>query len=693
MKLNKNLICLGLLPLLGLSSCCGLQKQKLPEVEKHRPLTCLRIAYTDFSTPELRERVCRVFDRYGKPDEVWLDSPDGMASLTLHKKVIEDCQAFSKMLKERGIAVSFQLTSTIGHTPGRVYPEKDSFQWQKEDLLVGHDGKTVPSTCCPTSPGFSKWCNDVAAMYCKEIQPLAAFIDDDMRLHEHGPLKQTCCCKRCLDRFGKMTGRTWTQKEVYDMLESKDVQPFRRQWVELHTQIIAEFYEKIASAIHAVSPGTYVGIQNQNAKYFYSAWNFTPVFEAIKRATGRPARVRIGGGGWSDFDPSILVRKSFISGCDIDTTRESGLVDLIGYEEESYPSHIMRKHPHSKALEFALHLANGGNYLTCQTSLTWNDYDNAMGEILATFKTWNPLFLRLRELSSKYRFDGITALVQDGIIEYPAHKDFPWYVFWAVESEQLQRSSLPLRLSKVASQKGNNPGYLTWETARGISEENFKKFLRAGIVVTGNAYLELQKRGLTKDFKVKAQKHPGSWVNPVFLKGPFAGTSWVPGKADVIGFTIEKDSKAEALMQLSPKNKTVTAWRLETPEGKIAVIGTPGDFNRNLSHLALDFHRDMFDWVGKKPVSVRLENAAAVVLMPLADENGRIRAVSILNTGTGTEKKLKLRIRRPYSAKAQWYQVDKDAVKVCGKMVDKKDECVFTLPELGSWQFALLELK
>ena len=161
-----------------------------------------------------------------------------------------------------------------------------------------------------------------------------------------------------------------------------------------------------------------------------------------------------------------------------------------------------------------------------------------------------------------------------------------------------------------------------------------------------------------------------------------------------MAFTFEKDCKAESLLDFAyPKQKLSGAWRLETPAGKIAVMGCPGSFSRKISHMTLDLYRDMFDWVGRQPVSARLENAAAVVLVPLADDNGKVRAVALVNTGTGPQKALKLRVRRPYSAQAQWYQVDKDAVKVCGKMVDNKDECVFTLPELGSWQFALLELK
>ena len=694
LKMNSKVKPLGAILPVILSGCSVLTSEK--EIENkttvRQPLTCIRLYSGTYSTPAKRAQVCRVLDQYGKPEEIWLSTAAGPDSLRTHKKVLKDCAEMARELRKRNIAVSIQLSSTIGHFGGKVYTAKDAFKWTQDDLLVGHDGKTSPGICCPSSPSFVQWCVSIFAMYCKELQPLTAYVDDDMRFHEHGKMKQTCCCKRCLDRFGKMTGRKWTVKQVHDMLESKKPQPFRKQWIRLHTEIIAEFMGKIAKAVHEVAPNTYVGIQNQHAKYFYSAWSFVPVFEAIQKETGLPARVRIGGGAWNGFDPQFNARKSFITGCDIDDAKASGMVDLLGHEEENWPCTVMNKSAYVKALESALHLAVGGNYLTYQSGDLWNDYESTMGELLSMIREWTPLFKRLRELSCKYKKDGITALVQNGITEQPAHKEFSWYVFWAQESEQMRLNSLPLFLSKVASDKGGNPGYLTWETARGIREETFKKFLRSGIVMTGNAYLELQKRGLTKDFKVTGSAYSRT-KRAVFLKGPHAGIHWFWGGENAVAFSFEKDCKAEALMAYYKAPNKTAVWRLETPEGKIAVVGCPGDFNQNLSHLALDLYRDLFDWVGKNPVSVRLENPAPIILIPLSDENGKVRAVSLLNTGAAPGKNLRLQVRRSFGEKALWFQTGKKTVEVTGTADTSGDSCTFELPELGSWQFALLELQ
>jgi len=672
---------------------CVQATSKIEEQNKmsRLPLTTLRLFWNAYDTPEKRARVCRLLDQYGKPDEIWLSTTAGVSSLSSHKKCLSDCVAMAKELRRRNIAVSIQLASSIGHTGAPVRPEKDAFQWKDEDLLVGHDGSSSPGVCCPASPAFLKWCADILAMYCRELQPLTAYIDDDMRMHQHGKIEQACCCKRCLERFARTTGRPWTRQQVRAMLDSRKPQPFRRQWVRQNTERMAGFYETAAKAVHAVSPGTHVGIQNQHAKIFYTCWSFVPVFEAIRRATGLPARVRIGGGCWNDFEPTQLARKGFISGCDIDDAKSCGFVDLMGNEEENWPCAVMDKNPHSKMLESAVFLAMGGNNLTFQTGDLWFDRDSTMAEILKSIQKWTPLFSRLRELSSKYRFDGATALVQPGIVEQPAHGEFPWFMFWAQESEYLHLMGIPLRLSKLASAQGENPGFLTWETARGISREDFEKFLKAGIVVTGNAYLELQKRGLTKDFKVKAKKH--AMERTVFAQGPHAGTTWLAGTTQTVSFTIAKDSPAEVLMyfQRSPRTECA-AWRLECPKGRIAVVGTPADFARNLSHLALDFYRDLFDWVGKKELSVRLENAEKVVLIPLADDEKRVRAVAVVNMGTSLLDGLVLHVRRPFSAKAEWIRAGEKTLELTGRNVPDKDTQVFALPPVEACGFALLEL-
>lgn len=693
MKNMKNIVW-ALLPLLLAAGCAQTtnQENQMNKPKSVCPLTTLRIYTRDYDTPEKRERVCKLLDKYGRIDEVWLSTAAGTQSLAVHRKTLGNCLKMAEELRKRNIAVSLQLSSTVGHFGGAVFNAPDAYKWTQDDLMVGIDGTTLPGVCCPTSPTFSAWCTDVLALYCEKLKPLAAYIDDDLRFHNLGKIEQGCCCTRCLERFSALTGRKWTREQVKQMLESPEPQPMRSMWIEVHTQALSDFCKLAMERVFAVSPDTHLGIQNQHAKVFYTCWNFAPVFAAMKTPSGLLARVRIGGGSWHDFMPSIIARKSFITSCDVDDAKECKYVDVIGHEEENWPCTVMNKSAHAKALEAAMHLAVGGNNVTFQSGNLWQDYDSTMTELLQTIKTWYPLFARLRELSEKYRFDGITALVQSGIQQKPGTPELPWYGFWAEESEKLRSSSLPLRLSKYASHRNGNPGFLTAETARCISKETLDRFLRSGVVMTGNAYLELQKLGLTKEFGVTAS--PAAWTNTArFETGRAKGATWYWGMVPSVSFEFGKNCRAEKLLTLVRDERTsVGAWRLETPKGRIAVVGCPGDFTPNLSHYALDLYRDLFDWVGPRPVSVRLEQAAPIVLVPLADANGLLRAVSVLNVGIAPRTGLRLHIRRPFGFRAAWRQAGKEPVRLDSQS-GENNSCIFTLPELGAWQFALLELE
>ena len=528
----------AILPLLLAAGCVQTTTRETGEKKTASacPLTALRIRMRDCNTPEKRQRICGMLDKYGCIDEVCLATAPGPQSLAVHRKTLDDLLKMAEELRKRNITVSLQLSGAADCFGGPVFEAQDAYKWMQDDLMVGIDGATQPGICCPTSPTFAAWCTDVLAMYCAKLKPQTACIGDDLRFHGLGRIDQGCCCVRCLERFAALTGRKWTREQVREMLVSPELQPMRLLWIELHTQIVADICRFAAERVFAVSPDTHLGIQNPHAGIFSTCWNFAPVFAVMKTPAGRPARIRIGGGTRHDFTPSSITEKSFLSTCDIDDAKEGKAVDLIGHEEENLPGAVMNKSAHARALEAAMHLAVGGSSVTFNSENLWQDPDSSATELLATVRTWHPLFARLRMLSQKYKFDGITALVQGRIQIKADPSGAPWYVLRAEESGKLRSASLPLRLSKHASRRGGSPGFLTAETARGISKETFARFLRSGVVMTGNAYLELQKLGLTEEFGVTAA--PAPWTDTArFETGELpnnVGNGWFPQTSTII---------------------------------------------------------------------------------------------------------------------------------------------------------------
>ena len=333
-----------------------------------RPLITVRtytMKYAGVDTPEKQRVLFDNLDRFGNVDEVWLSTLEGNNPMADHRKFIEDLKYTAGELRKRGILVSIQLSSCVGHF-GAPRCE-GGFPWTDDDLMVDSEGRKVDGICCLTGEPFTAWSGDVLALYCRELAIHAAFLDDDVRFHHHGPVGEGCFCRRCLERFAAMTGRKYTREELARLLNSETDSPLRHQWVAFHTQEMARFCGEVARRVHAASPDTVMGLQTCHADEFYNCWDFSPVYRAMAEATGHPARVRIGGSAWTpkapaawfDFEPFKLLYKPLISGSDASDARECGCVDLLTSEMEFCPCTVTNKSAYAYAMEAAMHLACG----------------------------------------------------------------------------------------------------------------------------------------------------------------------------------------------------------------------------------------------------------------------------------------------------------------------------------------------
>jgi len=662
-----------------------------------RPVTTLRI-YPDFyDSPEQRERILALLDRYGGIDEVWLSTLEGNEALERHRVSAAVSAELAAQLRTRNIIVSLQLTSCIGHFAAPRFDH--GFAWTDEDLMVDAGGVTVSGICCPSSPAFTAWTGDVLALYCVAIRPEVVYIDDDLRFNNHAAIRTGCFCARCLEGFSAFTGQHWTREKLAAVLSRPDPQPLRRQWIAFHAQELAEFSGTVARCVHASAPDTRLGLQTSNANVFYNGWNFLPAYRAMAAATGKPARVRIGGGAWNDFDPRLLFRKPFLSGCDADDARHSGSVDLITCELENYPCSAMSKSAYATVLEGALHLAHGCTSISVQSGSLWNNDDHVMSEFFHAIAEWRPLFERLAADARSLRFDGVNLAVTEGFAELAGHcPEVPvWTEFMASGVEALQFSGFPVRWSKVELERGELPSLITAESAQGMDEATFRRCLAAGVIVSGAGYLELQKQGLVDFTGVRAE--PAPWAEDCeLLEHPFnAGYAhsvwnWLKWDWPAVGFSLPPDSPAEALIRLragaTRHAADIGIWKFSTAAGRMAVIGVPGEFNRHFNVSSVELYRNLFDWVGKRPLSVRLKNPVSFALMPAVDGQNRFRAVTILNAGIMPRDGVGLEIRCPAGRRFFWYRPGAAAVEL--PAVIKDDLAEVRLPELGAWQLGYL---
>ena len=168
-------------------------KSRAPLAE--RPLTTVRIytmKYAGLDTPEKQKVLFDNLDRYGNVDEVWLSTLEGNNAMADHRKFIETLKYTASELRKRGILVSIQLSSCVGHFGAPLC--EDGFPWTDDDLMVDSEGRKVDGVCCLTGEAFTAWTGDVLALYCRELEIHAAFIDDDVRFHNHGAVQEDASC-------------------------------------------------------------------------------------------------------------------------------------------------------------------------------------------------------------------------------------------------------------------------------------------------------------------------------------------------------------------------------------------------------------------------------------------------------------------------------------------------------------------
>jgi len=151
------------------------------------------------------------------------------------------------MLNDMGVDVSVNPWTTTYHTGrGRhLHPGQD-FR-----LMVGETGADNGMTACPLD---EKWQNYLVEYFCwiaEELDPVALWVEDDWRLHNHGGSMGYggCFCEKCLERFSAMVGESVVREDVVAKVSQPGTpHPWRARWIELAAAALREPAEKLASA-------------------------------------------------------------------------------------------------------------------------------------------------------------------------------------------------------------------------------------------------------------------------------------------------------------------------------------------------------------------------------------------------------------------------------------------------------------
>lgn len=173
--------------------------------------------------------------------------------------------AMAKQLKvklhEQGVGLSLNPWTTTCHDDrGRKLKSGQHFT-----LMVGETGAVSSVAACPLCPNWRAYICEIFSYLASEIEPLALWVEDDWRLHNHGIDLGWggCFCELHLGCLAEKIGRTVTREQLLEnILACGEPHPWRKIWLDISRDSLLEPMVMLRQAVHEVNPSTRLGLMS-----------------------------------------------------------------------------------------------------------------------------------------------------------------------------------------------------------------------------------------------------------------------------------------------------------------------------------------------------------------------------------------------------------------------------------------------
>lgn len=135
-------------------------------------------------------------------------------------KYVEIILKAKKILAEKGITVSLNPWTTLGHYDGgRKLKEGQNF-----DLMVGHNGVQADVCVCPESESWRKYYAQMLNYYIEKIDPETLWLEDDFRLYnkqtKKGFIGLACFCDKHMQLISNALGEKVSREDFVKRLST-----------------------------------------------------------------------------------------------------------------------------------------------------------------------------------------------------------------------------------------------------------------------------------------------------------------------------------------------------------------------------------------------------------------------------------------------------------------------------------------
>ena len=530
----------------------------------------------------------------------------------------------AREVREMGYVASLEFELTIGNEDS---PECKRLPFKDWTGFTGPEGWEGVNCNCPRDPRFHAYFREQLRHYCA-WKPTVVWLDDDVRVDNHGYNSSGCFCARCLAAFAKAEGREWTREGLVAAMR-KDA-ALAARWRDHCFRGLGEFAFAFCRAVKEFSPTSRVGLQ-----YPWADEGQLRIVEAMVKAVGGPIEMRPGCCSYCDRDPFAQVDKTYRMQCQVKTLlAHPDWYCRLCPEIETYPRTFTTRTSRSLGFEALAHLASGLD------SLTWYIAGNAEKPELYEGTT----FRAPRENLALYR-------------EYVRRNAGAVQVgFGAPEGERFEQdlkgfaavngsSAIP-----YAFGAGRKLGTVLWreDQVADADAASLKRMLSGAVLATRTAASALVARGL------------------------------VPSEAA----NLPKEKYSDSTAYFPKSVKTAEGGRLVVYPS-LDPMGATVKTLLEYAHLADEACGGRFP--------VLFEDPALAVVLPRVFADGSFASAVIVNTRVEEQAPVRLRLRGFGSEAALWFPLwSGSPMRLTVERDATTGDALVTLPAVGAWSGGFL---
>lgn len=458
--------------------------------QKNKANISFRIS-TALSLPEARfKELLDFFDKYrGVTDEITFFTSITHPPPTLEdlKKRVKVFEGRMEQARKRGYRTGINVLNTVGHHDENMENSLKGDYTRMMDI----DGKICNGAFCPNDPNFRE-------QYITEVYKATAlanpdyiWIDDDVRMQGHGPVRHACFCENCLKIFNEGTGSSYsreTLKKAFDEGTIENKLKVRSQWVQHNSNTMSELFRLIEKIVHDIRPKMQLAFMTGDR--FYEGYDFAKWAKILEGSNNIPVMWRPGGGSYNDLTPMNFIDKAHSLGRQISVLPKE--IRSIQSEIENFPYQRFRKSASMVAFEAAAYIASGCTGAAYNV-LTF--YDESLEEYAAladSLQNVRPFLDLMSRKLGRQPLTGVLAYWNNGSVVAANAETGAWLEGRVpLTGDDLYENGIP------ASYRETNAAVvmLGKDMLYSMTKEEIRKMLSGGVYIDAETLEQLNKMG------------------------------------------------------------------------------------------------------------------------------------------------------------------------------------------------------